>query len=174
MNPVTDAINNITIPVDKNHVLVQYIVEQDRRIRQNVIKNRAFILAAVKCYNLVGEDLEDVKNRVCDMVHITNRRVGVLMACKDADNRIVIGLSRCSPEDPFDKDLALKIAVGRINSYAETKVFSYDSDWGRGWNGNMQKAFSNFLIRSAKYYKIPLSRALFYCKGVNFSTPPQW
>jgi len=47
------------------------------------------------------------------LVPIKGRKIGLLMALKRNDGNVGIGWSKCASKDPFDKDMAERIAFGR-------------------------------------------------------------
>lgn len=51
-----------------------------------------------------------------------NKRVGLLLACKDEYGNAVIGWSKCNNHDKFDDVLAHTIAYGRLLVISNTKI----------------------------------------------------
>lgn len=86
--------------------------------------------------NVIKQYIRDEKN---------NPR-GVCVAVRDNDE-IFYGFSLCNPEDKYDKDLGLRIALNRASapSYQLPKV--------EDRNDQVRSAFENLEERALKYFK---------------------
>lgn len=70
------------------------------------------------------------------------RRVGFLIAQKDATNQIEIGWSRCASHDTFDLQLAKEIAIGRLHTGTDTPLPS-----------TFRSIMPEFLFRCKRYFR---------------------
>jgi hypothetical protein len=71
------------------------------------------------------------------------RRIGMFVANVTSGNNIIFGYSLCSKEDRFDKELAMKIAVGRL-ALEDAHMQIPRSVWGD---------FLHFYNRAGLYFK---------------------
>jgi hypothetical protein len=70
------------------------------------------------------------------------RRIGYVIAAKDADGLINIGWSKCASHDAFDLDLARQIAFGRLVTGTDTPLPAC-----------FKKFMPEFILRCKKYFQ---------------------
>lgn len=91
--------------------------------------------------------IKEMAGVITQYIRRKNKVIGLLMAAKTDDGDVVIEYSLCSPKDRFDKKLAHKIVVDRIQSA--------NSQLERTLPRSIRKDYTEFVARCERYYKKP-------------------